>query len=279
VTQGGIVLISTVSTLAVGLRALAAWRGKSQALPSQRLAFMGAWARPAAEEVHALKRRLISAGLREPEALDQFIAARVLSVVFAACIGLLFGRWTVGFFIAIGSGIAGAFLGWALPGRVLDWRAQARRKAIARALPGAVDLIVICMDAGLSLERSVSRVAEEMGQYDEILSDELGVVARELEAGVAVAESLRKLSQRVRLEELESLCAVLGHASILGARVSHVLRDHSTALRRRRMAELDERAGKVGATLTLPLALCLLPASLLVMLGPAILIVLGSLKG
>jgi tight adherence protein C len=279
-TASQILLLSTVSTVVVGLRTVAAWRRDSQSSLSRQLVLLGAWARPAEQsEVDGLKGRLASAGLRELEALDQFLAARLLSLVGVAFIGAIFGRSTGNFYFALGLGIIGALLGWVVPGEILDLWARARRKAITYALPGSIDLMVICMDAGLALEQAVGRITGELAQTDAVLADEFGVVAREMEAGVSVAESLRRLARRVRIEELESLCAVLGQASLLGARVSQTLRDYSASLRRRRMAQLDEKAGKIGATLTLPLALCLLPASLLVMLGPAILIVLRSMKG
>ena len=275
--------VSTAATVAMTIAAFRAWRRPaaiSASTLSTRLAPLGGMLRPKEQsELDALRARLACAGWRDPEALDLFLSARVLSLVGGLGLALLLAPRAESALSGFALGLVCVAIGFLLPPRFVDSRAAARRARISRALPGAVDLLVTCIDAGLALEQALQRVAQELGHGEPILADELLVVVHELDAGVPVAEAMRRLGKRVGLEELETLCAVVGQASQLGARVGQTLRDHAASARKRRMAELDERAGKIGAALTLPLALCLLPASLLVMLGPAIIVVLRSLGG
>jgi tight adherence protein C len=170
-----------------------------------------------------------------------------------------------GFLVAMGSLV----LGLIGPRKVLDIKAADRREAVAAALPGAIDLLTTCIDASLSLERALARVAREIAPTSPVLAAELSVTARELEAGVPLADGLRRLSRRVGLDDLSALCGVLAQAHGLGAPIGNTLRDFAASSRRARMGMLEERAGKLAAQMTLPLAACLLPAAMLIILGPA----------
>jgi len=178
--------------------------------------------------------------------------------------------------MALLSGLAGllGFLTAILVGlvasdRILASRTSDRQSAVGRGLPGAVDLLVTCLDAGLALEQSIARVAADLAHAEPILAEELRTTASELEAGVSLADALRRLSRRVGLDELAAMCGVLAQASALGAPIAQTLREYAIASRRQRIAWLEERAGTLSTRLTLPLALCLLPAALLIILGPA----------
>jgi tight adherence protein C len=278
------------ATAAMTAIAARAWRGQSAEAKVEakqpagslveRIAPLGGVLRPKDQgELDSLRARLAAAGMRDPSALDLYLAIRVMALFGGLLLGMLLGLRAdeplAGFLLAlifIALGVVG-------PSFWLDARARERRAQIEISLSGAVDLLVTCIDAGLSLEGALARVGDELGHSSPVLADEFMVVVRELEAGVPVATAVRRMGKRVGLEELDTLCAVVGQASQLGARVGQTLRDYAATSRKRRMAELDERAGKIGAALTLPLAVCLLPASLLVMLGPAIIVVLRTLGG
>jgi tight adherence protein C len=130
----------------------------------------------------------------------------------------------------------------------------------------------------LSLEHAIARVAREIELSSPILADELHTTAAELQAGVSLPSALRRLSRRVGLDELSALCAVMAKAHGLGAPIGKTLRECATSSRRQRMALLEERAGKLAAQLTLPLATCLLPAAMLIILGPAVIQLVRALQ-
>lgn len=230
---------------------------------------LGAHLRPtAADELQQLETRLLMAGRRSRDAVDRFCEERIVATLLGMVVALTFASHPgglAGCLLALGSLVLG-LLG---PRKLLDLRAQTRGDAIAAALPNAIDLLTTCIDAGLSLEQSLTRVAREISLTSPILAAELVTTARELEAGVPLADGLRRLSRRVGIDELSALCGVLAQAHGLGAPIGNTLREFAASSRRSRMGMLEERAGKLAAKLTLPVAACLLPASMLIIIGPA----------
>jgi len=219
-------------------------------------------------ELDRLVTRLMNAGRRGRDEVDRFLEEKVLWM--AGGVGFGFGAMALlpglaglcGFLLAI-------LVGLVASDRLLASQTSDRQSAVGRGLPGAVDLLVTCLDAGLALEQSVARVAADLAHAEPILAEELRTTASELEAGVSLPDALRRLSRRVGLDELAAMCGVLAQASALGAPIAQTLREYAIASRRQRIAWLEERAGTLSTRLTLPLALCLLPAALLIILGPA----------
>lgn len=219
-------------------------------------------------ELDRLVTRLMNAGRRGRDETDRFLEEKVLWMAGGVAFG--FGAMALlpglagllGFLIAI-------LVGLVASDRLLASRTADRQSAVGRGLPGAVDLLVTCLDAGLALEQSIARVAADLAHAEPILAEELRTTASELEAGVSLADALRRLSRRVGLDELAAMCGVLAQASALGAPIAQTLREYAIASRRQRISWLEERAGTLSTRLTLPLALCLLPAALLIILGPA----------
>lgn len=219
-------------------------------------------------ELDELSTLLLRAGRRSRDAVDQYLEERVLSLVLGIVIAMA-SATTVG-------GLAGTLLaclvalaGIVGPHKLLAWRAAERRDSIAAALPAAVDLLTTCIDAGLSLEQAIARVARDLELTAPILADELSITAREFGAGVSLPDALRRLSRRVGLDDLSALCGVIAQAHGLGAPIGQTLREYAESSRRQRMSMLEERAGKIATQLTIPLAVCFLPAAMLVILGPA----------
>lgn len=221
-----------------------------------------------ADELHQLETSLLMAGRRSREAIDRFCEERVLAVVAGIALALV-AAVAIGGFSGMSIALGSLVLGLVGPRKLLALRAADRSDAIAAALPGAVDLLTTCIDAGLSLEHALARVAREITSTSPVLAAELGTAARELEAGVPLADGLRRLSRRVGLDDLSALCGVLAQAHGLGAPIGTTLREFAASSRRARMGMLEERAGKLAAQMTLPLAVCLLPAAMLLILGPA----------
>jgi len=222
------------------------------------------------DELALLETRLQMAGRRSREAIDRFGEERVIAILGGMLVALLVAsavRGLGGMLVALGALVLG-LLG---PGKALALRADERKEAISTALPAAIDLLTTCIDAGLSLEHALTRVAREIAPTSPMLAAELGVTAHELEAGVPLADALRRLSRRVGLDDLSALCGVLAQAHGLGAPIGNTLREFAASARRPRMGQLEERAGKLAAQMTVPLALCLLPAAMLIIIGPAVL--------
>jgi tight adherence protein C len=227
-------------------------------------------------ELDALTTRLFHAGRRGRNAVLRYTEERALAAIAAAVAAvaalLVVGR-AGGVLLAatsLAAGIAG-------PGRWLAVRAAARRDAVAAALPGAIDLLTTCIDAGLALEQALARVGRLLAPISRVLGAELAITSAEIEAGVSTADALRRLARRVGLDELSAMAGVIAQAHGLGAPIGDTLREFAAASRRARTSRLEERAGALAAQLTLPLAVCLLPAALLIILGPAVLQLMRAL--
>ncbi len=219
-------------------------------------------------ELDELTTALMHAGRRSRDSVDRFLEERVLFILGGLMFGIL-NAYLLG-------GLAGmlladiALLGGIMgPKKLIQWRAVERRDAIAQGLPSAVDLMTTCIEAGLSLEQAVARVARDLELASPVLAEELQITASEFSAGVSLPDALRRLSRRVGLDDLSALCGVIAQAHGLGAPIGTTLREYADSSRRHRMSVLEERAGKVAAQLTVPLAVCFLPAAMLVILGPA----------
>jgi tight adherence protein C len=212
--------------------------------------------------------RLSNAGRRGRDEVDRFLEEKALWLVTgfaAAVLVFVLVPGLPGLVIAMISAVWGIIAA----DRLLQARVDERQGAVRRGLPSAVDLLVTCLDAGLSLEQAVARVAKDLAHSEPILAEELRLTASELEAGVTLPDALRRLSRRVGIDELSAMCGVVAQASALGAPIAQTLREYAIASRRQRIAMLEERAGFLSTKLTMPVALCLLPAALLVILGPA----------
>jgi tight adherence protein C len=225
--------------------------------------------RPHAQiDLEKITTRLSNAGRRGRDEVDRFLEEKVLWMLTGlagAIAALAFVPGVPGLLL----GMSSALWGIIAADRLLQARVDERQGAVRRGLPSAVDLLVTCLDAGLSLEQAVTRVAKDLAHSEPILAEELRLTASELEAGVTLADALRRLSRRVGIDELSAMCGVVAQASALGAPIAQTLREYAIASRRQRISALEERAGLLSTKLTMPVALCLLPAALLVILGPA----------
>ncbi len=223
------------------------------------------------EELTALRRRLAQAGRRGEAEVEIYSAIRAGGMLVGALFFLLL-------IVALGGKgllFGGLILGAAFFGPVWWLRAKisGRQQRLNLALPSALDLLVTCMEAGLSLEHALARVAGEMGISQPEMADELTIVVGEVRTGLSVSASFRNLASRVTSDEMRSLCTVIIQSSGLGAPLGRALREYAASARRRRMLALDETAGRITAGLTLPLTLCLLPAAILAILGPAVVMI------
>jgi tight adherence protein C len=147
----------------------------------------------------------------------------------------------------------------------------ARQERIRLSMPDALDLLVVCVEAGLGLDQAIRNVADELRMTHKDISDELGLVNLEMRAGKRRADALRNLADRVGEAELKKLVAILIQADRFGVSVAESLRTHSDFMRVRRRQEAEERAGKVGVKLVFPIFFFILPSMLVVSAGPGLL--------
>jgi tight adherence protein C len=174
---------------------------------------------------------------------------------------------------------AGAGLGYYLPRFGLKVKIRRRQEAIRLGLADALDLLVICVEAGLGLNQALARVAEEIMHACPPLSEELHLVNLEMRAGTSRPEALRHLSERTGVEDLQSLVAMLVQTDRFGTSIAQSLRVHSDTLRTKRRQRAEEAAAKTTIKLVFPLVLFIFPAMFVVILGPAILHILEQLSG
>ncbi|MBP2669324.1 MAG: tadC [Deltaproteobacteria bacterium] len=173
--------------------------------------------------------------------------------------------------------IAGAAAGLSLPAAFLRSKARKRQEAITDALPDALDLLTVCVEAGLGINSAFLRIAEEFLLSSPTLSEEFDVVNREMVAGKPRMDALRALADRTGVEDVKSLVAMLIQTERLGTSLAKSLRVHSDSLRVRRRQRAEEAAAKTTIKLVFPLVFLLFPALFIVILGPGVLQILHVL--
>ena len=233
---------------------------------------MGRQVEAEGETTSALRQRLSTAGYRRDSDLAVFFAVRLLTAgafVTIVLVGTLGISIEPPFNFAI-PGFA-LVIGYILPGIALDKLAKARRKKMRLALPDALDLLTVCVEAGLGFDQALVRVTCELKHVYPHLSDELSLVSLEMNAGKRRAQALRHLADRTGVEEVTKLVAVLIQTDRFGTSLAESLRTHSDYMRVRRRQEAEERANKVGVKLVFPIFFCILPAMMIVVAGPGLL--------
>jgi tight adherence protein C len=169
--------------------------------------------------------------------------------------------------LTFGLGLAGLYL----PGIFISSRVDRRQRAIAEAFPDALDMLVVCVEAGLGLDAAFTRVGTHIAPAHPILASELGMVSLELRAGKSRADALRNFSKRIGLREVNSFVTLLLQSDALGASIGKTLRIHSEEMRANRMLRAEEMAHKLPVKLTIPLVLCILPVMFLAVMLPGML--------
>lgn len=172
-----------------------------------------------------------------------------------------------------------AAVGYIAPPFYVRMRMKARQKDMQKALPDALDLLVVCVEAGLGLNQALVRVAQEIGHVSRLTATELTLVNSEIRAGVPREEALRNLADRTGLDDMRSLVTVLIQTDRFGTSVARALRVHSDTMRTKRRQRAEEAAAKTTIKLVFPLAICIFPAMFVVVLGPALITIARELSG
>lgn len=163
-------------------------------------------------------------------------------------------------------------LGYVAPSFVLDKIIASRQKILRRSFPDALDLLVVCSEAGLSLDSSIQKVATEINISQPVLADEMEIVIAETRAGIDRHKALQRLVERTGLEDIKGLVSTLAQSMRFGTSVAETLKVYSEELRDKRTQAAEEMAAKIGVKLIFPLGICLLPAFMIVILAPAVII-------
>lgn len=166
-------------------------------------------------------------------------------------------------------------LGYVLPIRVLRRMVQNRQVRLTRELPATLDLLVVCLEAGVGLAEALRLVARRSSDRGGVMGPELNIMTGELNAGVSLSDALRSLSERAGTEDLKSVAALLIQSDQMGTRLAPALRASAEQFSTRRRLRAEERAQKAAVKMLVPLVLLILPAMLIVVLGPAFLQVIS----
>jgi tight adherence protein C len=169
-------------------------------------------------------------------------------------------------------------LGYMLPQMWLSWRVHARQHRLRLALPDGLDLLVICVEAGLGLDQALMKVSEELRIAHPELSDELQLVNLEMRVGKTRLEALRELGRRTGLEDIKALVAMLIQTERFGTSVAQSLRIHSDDMRVKRRQRAEEMAAKTTVKMVPPLVFFIFPALMVVILGPAVITLIRQFK-
>jgi len=168
-------------------------------------------------------------------------------------------------------------IGFLLPDFVLRWKIRKRQEEITDSLPDALDLLVVCVEAGLGLNASFIKITEEFRLSSPALSEEFDIVNREMVAGKPRQDALRALTERTGVEDVKSLVAMLIQTEKLGTSLAQSLRVHSDSLRMRRRQKAEEAAAKTTIKLVFPLVFLMFPALFIVILGPGVIQIINIL--
>jgi tight adherence protein C len=217
-----------------------------------------------------LRRRLSHAGIYSAQAAATFFALRLalgavpfIVLLTTTLAGIMPSKW------AGPAGAASLCVGIVLPGLWLDRRKARRQVAFARALPDLIDLLVACLEGGLSLQAGLQRVADEFRLAHPLLSHELAIVLREVEMGGSVHGALRHFAERSGTESVRSLATFVEHAQRFGTTLADAFRVHADMLRTQREQRAEELSQRAAVTILFPTLLFIFPATLVVLAGPA----------
>jgi tight adherence protein C len=217
------------------------------------------------KEMSKLRRRLTAAGYRSVSAAVIYGASEVVLPFVAGGLALLifgFTKWYVALFAAA--------IGFMLPGMWLGRQTKLRQKQIRNGLPDALDLMIVCIEAGSGIDQAIVKTSDELDISHPALAEELRLITTEIRAGKPRLEAFKNFASRTRVDDVRSLVAMLIQTDKFGTSVAQALRTHAEVSRTKRRQAAEEKAAKIGVKLVFPLVFCLFPALYVAILGPAV---------
>jgi len=226
-----------------------------------------------------LQQTLKQAGFMKSSAAQTYQVFRVLMAlgggVFGLLIGLIFHPAST---TPLLLGIGGVGIGIFVPSYYLGRRARSRQSNIAKQLSDVLDLLVVCVEAGMGLFEAIRIVGTECERHGQEIGTELSLVATDISAGASLGQALRGLADRTAVDDIKPLAATLIQSEQLGAQIGPALRSSSDALRQRRRLHAEEEAQKASIKILFPLVIFVLPSMIAVILGPAMISVFHTLS-
>lgn len=216
-------------------------------------------------------KRLYQAGFRNPGAVKLFYGVKVMATIgLPLTVWLTLSQFGITGDSQMGLIVLSAGLGFMGPNEVLNFLIKRRRKKIEKALPNALDLLVVCVESGLGLDQGIVQVSRELQvSYPEI-SGEFAVTNLEMRHGKRRADALRNLGDRTGVDDMKKLVSTLIQADRFGTSIAQTLRTHSDFMRLTARQRAEEKAAKLGIKLVFPIFFCILPSLFVVTVGPII---------
>lgn len=215
---------------------------------------------------------LAASGIKAPNGLATFVASKVCGAFVAAVLAWLLMEWRQLFadlrITCIALQLAALMLGWRIPDYLLSRFAARRRQQLERGLPDALDLLVICAEAGLSLDQAIEHVSENLGASNSAVGEEFATTASEMRVLSNRGEALENLVRRTGIVSLPSVIATLNQAIRFGTPLAESMRVLAAEMRNTRLLRIEQRAGRLPVLLAIPLAVFILPSLLLVIGTP-----------
>jgi tight adherence protein C len=235
------------------------------------VAWAGAMVPAAPRNLPLLKRRLVRAGFRNPQAARLFHGARACTTVACGVAGLVIGLhvYATADRLLLAT-VCGALIGYMAPMQYLVWRIRSRKRAVEKGLPDVLDLMVVCVESGLGLDQTVIQVAKELQAARPEICEEFTVMNLELRAGKPRLEALHNLAERTGVDDVKKLVAVLIQTDRFGTSIAQSLRGHADYLRVMARQRAEEKAAKLAVKLVFPIFFCVLPSLFVVTIGPVI---------
>jgi tight adherence protein C len=225
------------------------------------------------ETQSSLRKQLAHAGIYSHNAVRLVTGAKVILLIVGLMFGYLLGTMTGSLFLWLPIGGLGGYLG---PMFWLKLRISQNQQALTYGLPDALDLMVVCVEAGLTVDAAMQRVGDEMKLAHPALSRELGIAHMETRVGLSKQESFKNLATRTNNKAVSSLTSMLIQADRFGTSIATALRVHSDSLRVQRQQMAEEAASKASVKMSFPLVLFIFPATFIVLCGPTVVNLMNS---
>jgi tight adherence protein C len=220
--------------------------------------------------------RVMQAGLYRPKMIAIYQTVRFsLSLIPGVIVFIAFQSSMISLLWAVVVGVGACLFGFLAPSLWLDYKKAGRQTTLRRALPDALDVIIICVEAGLSVQAAMAKVSRELSSVHPLLAAEMAICQREMQLGASAGEALNRLAQRFDLAEMRSLASVVSQAERFGASIITALRVHGQTLREKRFQRAEELAQKAGVKLVFPTIVFIFPALFVVLAGPAVVRIFG----
>ncbi|HEX9019942.1 MAG TPA: type II secretion system F family protein [Nitrospirota bacterium] len=224
-------------------------------------------------EVSQTRKKLVRAGYYGENGAVVFFGSKIFAALFLFLLALVlklavFKAMQAQLFLMLMVFFTAA--GFYLPDFFVSRKTAARKRKIFEGFPDALDLMVVCVEAGMGLDAAIKRVGDEMALKNKVLSDEFRMLSLELRAGKSRADALRNLASRTDLEDVSSLATLLIQTDRFGTRIAQALRVHSDAMRTKRYQRAEEMAAKLPVKMVLPLIFFIFPSLFVAIIGPAV---------